>query len=100
MNCLHCGVPLTGGLDTFGDHGLEVCQACWLAGVDTAESGSWYGLGPHEHAHDDEGRIIIGGTKFLPLPPPDRSGNIVIGGWVFVPDPEAPGCGVWRRKAA
>jgi hypothetical protein len=30
MNCARCGQPLAGGLDTYGDVGDEVCQACWI----------------------------------------------------------------------
>jgi len=29
-----CEKPLTGGIDTFGEPEVPVCQSCWLAGVD------------------------------------------------------------------
>lgn len=31
MKCTCCQTPLTGGTDTFGDAGLEMCQSCWWA---------------------------------------------------------------------
>lgn len=41
MNCACCGKALSGGLDTFGDAGAEVCHGCWCAaepeGVDLRE---------------------------------------------------------------
>ncbi len=29
MNCTCCQQPLTGGLDTYGDVGQEMCWDCW-----------------------------------------------------------------------
>lgn len=99
MQCIICETELTGGLDTYGDRGQEVCQRCWFEhGFDIDEPESWYGLAPHKHAFDKDGNIIIGGTTFEPLPEPDANGDIVIDGYVFTPDHEAPGCGVWQRK--
>lgn len=31
MTCTCCQTPLTGGTDTFGQVGLEMCQSCWWA---------------------------------------------------------------------
>lgn len=31
MNCIACGKPLSGGLDTFGEIGQELCQVDYLA---------------------------------------------------------------------
>lgn len=31
MICMCCGKALSGGLDTFGDVGAEMCFDCWLA---------------------------------------------------------------------
>jgi hypothetical protein len=31
MTCTCCQTPLTGGTDTFGSVGLEMCQSCWWA---------------------------------------------------------------------
>jgi hypothetical protein len=31
MTCTCCQTPLTGGPDTFGQVGLEMCQSCWWA---------------------------------------------------------------------
>lgn len=30
LTCVVCGAPLTGGTDTFGDIGLEMCQTDWF----------------------------------------------------------------------
>lgn len=30
MTCTCCNTPLSGGTDTFGDVGLEMCQSCFL----------------------------------------------------------------------
>lgn len=30
MHCTCCQIPLTGGLDTYGDLDLPMCQACYL----------------------------------------------------------------------
>lgn len=95
MNCVVCDKPLTGGLDTFGPQGQEVCQEHWLEkGDDPDMPDTWYGLAPHEHTYDKDGKIIIGATKFTG----DPTQPIEIDGYTFYPDPEAPGCGVWSRK--
>lgn len=31
MTCTCCKTPLTGGSDTFGQVGQEMCQECWWA---------------------------------------------------------------------
>jgi hypothetical protein len=31
MKCLTCDTQLTGGTDTFGDVGQELCMECWYA---------------------------------------------------------------------
>lgn len=33
INCTHCGTPLTGTLDTYGDVGDEQCFKCYFADV-------------------------------------------------------------------
>jgi hypothetical protein len=30
LTCTICGKELSGGLDTFGDIGEELCQDCWI----------------------------------------------------------------------
>lgn len=64
--------------------------------------GAHYGLGPHVHTFDADGNLVMGATRFLPLPAPDESGLIEIDGQVFKPDPDAPGLGIWflRRSDA
>jgi hypothetical protein len=85
MNCICCGVELTGGIDTFGDVNLEMCRSCWFETQTNVET--WYGLAPHKHTYDEQGNIIIGGTVFTGEPIPE--------GCTFTPDPDAPGCGIW-----
>lgn len=29
-DCVCCGVPLSGGVDTFGSGDAEVCMTCWF----------------------------------------------------------------------
>lgn len=41
LHCHRCQVPLTGGLDTFGDIHMPVCEAC------------------HRASHDDFMRVMI-----------------------------------------
>jgi hypothetical protein len=99
MNCVVCSKPLTGNIDTFGPIGVEMCQSCYLnVGDEPDNIESWYGLGPHRHTYDENGRIVFGSTEFLPLPEPDENGDYVFGSMIFTPDPEAPGCGVWSRR--
>jgi hypothetical protein len=95
VKCAKCDKELTRLIDMYGSDPI-LCQSCWLAGEDEM-SEPWYGLGPHEHTFDADGRIVIGGTKALPLPKPEPDGSYKIGGLRFVPDPDAPGCGIWSR---
>lgn len=57
MNCHMCGCELAGDLDTFGEIGEEVCQACWGELIEaTASTGEqWYGMAPHDHVQDEYG---------------------------------------------
>lgn len=32
LHCSSCGVELTGGLDTYGNPGLEICERCFSSG--------------------------------------------------------------------
>jgi len=34
MKCIACGIELSGGLDTFGELGTEMCQSCCLGFAD------------------------------------------------------------------
>lgn len=101
-NCMVCGKELLTSLDEYGDVNQEVCQSCWLerGDVDPDMPESWYGLGPHKHAFDTNGNIIIGGTTFEPLSeyPKTDSGEYIIGNLLFMPDSEEPGCGIWSRR--
>lgn len=99
MECVVCNKPLNGNLDTFGERGLEMCWEHWSIAGDEPElamTDSFYGLGPHEHSYDENGQIIIGGTKFLPLGPSEDGLHRVNGMW-FLPDPESDGCGTYFR---
>lgn len=81
MTCSDCGQPLTGRLDTFGLPGEPLCWDCYAQR--NAEAGEpVYGLGPHVHHIDEEGRLT---TTFLDQSPTEE----------FMPDPDAPGLGVW-----
>lgn len=47
--CTICHTPLTGGLDTYGDVGLEMCQRCELelsyeSASDAASDAAWGAL--------------------------------------------------------
>lgn len=106
LSCFVCDAPLAGGLDTYGPPGLELCWACWSICGDEPEwlsalrefDGAHYGLGPHVHTYDADGNLVMGATKFVPLPEPDHDGLIEIDGQVFKPDPMVPGLGLWFRK--
>lgn len=77
MNCIKCDHELTNGVDTYGDIGAEMCWDCWSESGDdpNGDMGYIYGLGPHLHAFDADGNIIIGGTTFLdPAGEPDEYG--------------------------
>jgi len=98
-HCKMCNDPLPRPIDEYGAIGQEVCQVCWLkCGSDGGMPESWYGLGPHEHSYTEDGQIIIGGTKMLPLPEPNQDGEYIVNGLVFTPDPMAPGLGIWSAK--
>lgn len=98
MKCFACAKSLTGGLDTYGDVGEELCWDCYAARNAEANTDFWYGLGPHKHAYDEKGNIIIGGTTFEEITVPFVDGAYDFGDRTFTPDPEAGGCGVWRMK--
>ncbi len=95
MNCSICGTPLSGGLDTFGDVGAELCADCWY---DLPENNDdWYGMAPHAHDLSVTGGFI-GSTVFKPLPEPDVNGVYEVDGLFFVPDEEVGGDqGMWYR---
>lgn len=102
MECTVCHKPIA-GFEIFGKTGFEMCFDHWIDCMiaDVAESSgkdSWYGLGPHVHSYDDNGNILIGGTRFMTLPEPNADGYIIIDGLLFIPDPDAPGLGIWRVR--
>lgn len=37
IRCCCCETMLTGGIDTFGDIGQEMCATCWLGLIDDYE---------------------------------------------------------------
>lgn len=37
LHCTCCHTPLTGGLDTYGDVGEEMCWECWSSFMDDTE---------------------------------------------------------------
>jgi hypothetical protein len=87
--CTLCHVPLTGGIDTFGDTGSEVCEDCWYELPEN--NTSWYGQAPHHHDFTITGDWI-GSTVFDPIPAPDEHGVIALpDGRFFVPDMEVGG---------
>jgi len=93
-----CGKPLTGGIDTFGDVGENLCWDCYAQ-----RNAEWYdtvyGLGPHHHDLSKTGSFI-GSTVMEPLPEPDEDGrHIFPDGREFIPDPDAPGLGTWITSA-
>lgn len=93
LKCLACETPLTGGLDTYGDPGCEICFACWTRDVEVEIS--WYGLAPHHHDLTLTGDYI-GSTVYEPLPEPDERGVYSVNGRYFIPDAEVGGdMGVW-----
>lgn len=94
MNCTICETPLTGGLDTYGDTGEELCFDCWNM-LESADFSSWYGMAPHYHDTEAVGGFI-GSTRLLPLPEPDQNGVYRVGDLYFVPDAETDGAsGMW-----
>ena len=100
--CKCCNCELSGGLDTYGDVGDELCQPCWLGLCYEAEhytnSLDWYGLAPHHHDLSKTGSMI-GSTVFDPLPD-EKDGEgwyIIKPGLFFLPDDETGGgMGLWR----
>ncbi len=103
LRCYKCDKPLSGGLDTFGAVGAEMCWDCYAA-TNAGETHdedelTWYGLAPHHHDLSRTGGII-GSTVFDPLPPM-RAGEIDLGDVTFIPDREAGGmAGIYHRKIA
>jgi hypothetical protein len=83
--CMMCGKYLI-GIHAYGTTHNPLCWHCYskVNGQDQ----SWYGLAPHEHSYDENGEIIIGGTRFV-----DEVAE------EFTPDPDAPNCGIWNLKA-
>lgn len=49
LKCERCGIELSGGLDTFGDIGHELCQDCWYEWEEETNGVSYYGMAPHIH---------------------------------------------------
>lgn len=98
MNCTLCEVPLTGGMDTYGDVGSEICYECWLA-IEENDFSSWYGMAPHHHNFDLTGSWI-GSTVLNELPPIGADGRYEIEpGLFFTPDPEVDGsAGMWEDE--
>jgi hypothetical protein len=100
LYCTICKTPLTGGLDTWGHVGLEMCFDCELALSREAETYEvdWYGLAPHHHDLSITGSVI-GSTVFDPLPAEknELGEYIVEPGLFFLPDDETGGyMGLWR----
>jgi len=91
-HCVACGKELTGGLDTFGGVGSEMCWPCYSE-TNAEGQASYYGLGPHHHDLTVTGSII--GSTVMDEVKPDANGQIVVDGATFTPDPDAPGLGVW-----
>ncbi len=95
--CIRCDKPLSGGLDTFGAIGLEMCWGCYAETCGCPEGiDSFYGLAPHHRDLSITGSLI-GSTVLNPLPDPDN-GEYDLGWATFVMDPEAPGCGTYFPK--
>lgn len=95
LKCVACEAPLTGGLDTYGDLGYEMCFVCWTRFDDVPENRSWYGMAPHHHDLTLTGDYI-GSTVYDPLPEPDANGVYFVNGRYFIPDAETDGAmGVW-----
>lgn len=97
MTCFFCDKPLTGGIDTYGDVGEEVCWDCYAEMNAKANTESWYGLGPHKHAYDEKGNIIIGGTTFEPITALLVDGAYDFGDRTFTPT-DGPNHGIWQMK--
>lgn len=96
--CNLCGKSLTGGWDTFGDTGHELCQECYSDVTEQENMQSWYGVGPHHHDLIISGSII-GSTVLDPLPEPNADGDYEIEpGLFFTPDPDVDGLGTWTQK--
>lgn len=93
LPCSACGTPLTGGTDTYGDTGEELCWGCYadMAG----ESETVYGLAPH--IHDFAQGIAVPGvsTQFLSLAPDAEGRYLLADGTEFIPDPDVPGLGCY-----
>ena len=62
MNCMICKTELSGGLDTYGDVGSEVCRECHLDLMPDA-----WEL-PFEYTKE-YGHMLRGGDATLPLIP-------------------------------
>lgn len=96
MKCEVCGKALSGGLDTYGDVGHEICEDCFLTFGDDVDD-CWYGVAPHHHDFEQSGGGWIGSTVLDPLPAPDENGDILLpDGRLFHPDAETDGaCGMY-----
>lgn len=102
MNCSLCNKPLSGGMDTFGEVGQEMCWDCYsslLIEGEEEEITEWYGMAPHHHDFAVTG-TYIGSTVLDPLPEPNANGEYEIEpGLFFRPDPEVDGAmGTWRDE--
>lgn len=100
LKCKACQCELSGGLDTYGAPGQELCQQDWLALSYEAEQveRTWYGLAPHHHDLTITGSII-GSTVFDPLPEEknEYGERIIEPGLYFLPEDETGGyMGLWR----
>lgn len=91
--CTVCGKLLTGGVDTYGDSGSELCWECYseMAG----EPEPLYGLAPHEHDFSQGLGVPGKSTTFLPLTRDENGRYMLPDGVEFIPDPDSPGCGMY-----
>ena len=106
LNCTACNVALTGGFDTFGEVGEEMCADCHrMLTEDIGSFTQWYGMAPHQHipllnkAGNQVGHI----TEMVNLSdkPKDENGwyEVEPGLW-FRPDEETDGgSGVWEERS-
>lgn len=99
LNCVLCGIELTGEIDTFGLIGQEMCWDCWSSEQDYDDS--YYGMAPHHHDLSITGSYI-GSTILDPLPERNENGAYWIESaqmW-FRPDLEVDGAmGVWSKQS-
>ena len=75
IECYKYGTPLSGGLDTYGLPGAEMCWPCYSADNAQEQKGdSWYGLAPHQHVLAEDGSIC---TVAEPLTKREPGGGAV-----------------------